>query len=84
MSKCPHCQESAQQVKCGHTAAGTQLYKCKLCNRKYTPIAKVHGYSRELRHIARHLRATGYSYREAARALGVSHASIINWLKVQL
>jgi transposase-like protein len=81
MIRCPHCHQANQQVKCGRTAAGSQLYKCKLCHRKYTPVAKVHGYPSGVRRKARRLIATGYSLRQTARTLGVSHASIINWLK---
>ena len=34
---CPHCQNDTNQSKAGKTRTGSQRYKCKPCNRFYTP-----------------------------------------------
>ena len=80
MKQCPHCQSRDNQVKDGHTAAGSQVYKCKLCNRKYTPEPKARGHSRQTRQQAIRLALDGNSQRQAARHVGVSPGSVANWL----
>ncbi len=47
--QCPHCQRTENQVKNGKTVAGSQVYKCKACNRKYTPQPKAKGHDLETR-----------------------------------
>ena len=81
MMKCPHCTDEKSQVKNGKTASGSQLYKCKLCNRKYTPEPKYHGYARAKREQAIRLVLDGNSQRQAARHVGVSHGTVANWFK---
>ncbi len=81
MRQCPHCQRTDQQVKCGKTAAGSQLYLCKVCQRKYTPFPKSRRYPLSVRHEALALITKGYSQRQAARQLGISHVVIGNWFK---
>ena len=81
MIKCPHCENEAQQVKAGKTSSGSQRYKCKLCNRRYTPNPKPQGYSDEMRQQAVKLYVDGMNYRRIARHLGVDHKSVINWVK---
>jgi transposase-like protein len=79
--KCPHCQNEADQVKAGKTYSGSQRYKCKLCNRVYTPEPKQQGYEDAIRHQAVKLYVDGMNYRRIARHLGVDHKSVINWVK---
>ncbi len=79
--KCPHCQNEADQVKAGKTNSGSQRYKCKLCNRVYTPEPKQQGYEDAIRHQAVKLYVDGMNYRRIARHLGVDHKSVINWVK---
>ena len=81
MMKCPHCEDSKAQVKNGKTSSGSQLYKCKNCNRKYTPEAKQHGYDKAKREQAIRLVLDGNSQRQAARHAGVSHGTVANWFK---
>ncbi len=81
MMNCPHCEESKNQVKNGKTSAGSQLYKCKNCNRKYTPDPKQHGYSKSTREQAIRLILDGNSQRQAARHVGVSHGTVVNWFR---
>lgn len=81
MNQCPHCQRTDQQVKNGKTAAGSQVWKCKVCKRKYTPEPQRTGHSLAKRQQALRLVLDGNSQRQAARHAGVSHGSVANWLK---
>lgn len=81
MKQCPHCQRTEDQVKNGKTAAGSQVYKCKICKRKYTLEPKINGYSHEKREQALRLVLDGNSQRQAARHAGVSHGTVANWFK---
>jgi transposase-like protein len=84
MKQCPRCSSSEKQVKNGHTAAGSQLYKCKNCGRKYTPSPQAIGYDLAIRERAIRLTLDGNSQRQAARHVGVSHGTLANWLKAYL
>ena len=81
MMKCPHCSDEKQQVKNGKTSCGSQLYKCKICSRKYTPEPKDHGYGKAKREQAIRLVLDGNSQRQAARHAGVSHGTVANWMR---
>jgi transposase-like protein len=81
MNECPHCQRTDRQVKNGKTAAGSQVIKCKVCNRKYTPAPKRNGHQMAKREQVLRLVLDGNSQRQAARHAGVSHGSVANWLK---
>ena len=81
MSNCPHCQTEDKQVKNGKTKAGSQVYLCKLCGRKYTPEPQARGHKLETRQMAIRLVLDGNSQRQAARHLGIAPQSVANWLK---
>ena len=81
MHQCPHCQRTEQQVKNGKTVAGSQVYKCKACQRKYVPTPQPVGHSQAIRQQAIRLVLDGHSQRQAARHLGVAPQSVANWLK---
>jgi insertion element IS1 protein InsB len=81
MKKCPHCERTEQQVKIGHNASGSQRYLCKVCRRKYTPVASPQVYSEAVRAEAVRLYVDGMNQRRIARTLGVSHQSVANWIK---
>ena len=81
MSTCPHCQHSHLQVKDGLTRAGSQRFRCRLCNRRYTPTPKPRGASDTLRATAIRMHVDGLSFRSIARHLDVHHQTVINWLK---
>lgn len=84
MNKCPHCQNTTDQVKAGFTGAGSQMYKCKPCNRRYTPVPAEPGYPHEVRQQAVRLYLEGMNYRRVARILQVSHVSVMNWVKAHV
>lgn len=81
MKQCPHCQRTDNQVKNGKTSIGSQLYKCKACDRKYTPKPKTNGYDIETRQRAIRLVLDGNSQRQAARHAGVSHGTVAIWFR---
>lgn len=81
MNQCPHCHRTDSQVKNGKTVAGSQVFKCKACNRKYVPQPQPNGHPISLRQQAIRLVLDGNSQRQAARHLGVAPQSVANWLK---
>lgn len=80
MNECPYCQATENQIKAGLTAAGSQRFRCKLCQRRYTPDSKERGYPEALRRQAARLYADGMNFRRIARQLGVHHQTVINWI----
>jgi transposase-like protein len=80
MNQCPHCQRSEQQVKVGFNESGSQRYLCQVCQRKYTPVPKVQGYSLATRQAALRLYADGMNLRRIARTLKVTHPTVANWV----
>lgn len=81
MRQCQHCERTDKQVKNGRTRAGSQVFKCKVCNRKYVPDPKSIGYERTVQQQAIRLVLDGNSQRQAARQVGVSHGTVANWFK---
>src|ERR1044072_6814706 len=80
MIHCPHCSSSAQQTKSGHTRTGGQRYRCKECQRIYTPEPKPLGYPEETKREAVRLYLEGTKFRRTGRVLGVNHQSVVNWV----
>ena len=76
---CPNCGSNSY-VKSG-VVKERQRYKCKKCNYYFT-VNKV-GKKIDSYYVnkALQLYLEGLSYREIERVLGVSHVSIINWVK---
>jgi transposase-like protein len=70
-----------KQVKNGKTVAGSQVYRCQVCRRKYVPAPKTLGHTLATRQQAIRLVLDGHSQRQAARHLGVAPQSVANWLK---
>jgi transposase-like protein len=79
ISECPNCK-SARYIKSG-IINNRQRYKCKECHYFFT-VNKV-GKKIDEYYVnkALQLYLEGLSYREIERILGVSHVSIINWVK---
>lgn len=78
--KCPYCQTEENQIKAGFNRSGSQRYRCKNCNRRYTPEPKPHGYPEAVRLQAVRLYVDGMNLRRIARTLGVNHQSVANWV----
>ena len=83
MNECPHCHQTENQVKSGKSKYGSQRYKCKLCERVYTPEPKQQGYPNELRHQALKLYVDGMSLRRIGRHLGIDHKTVGHWVKAR-
>lgn len=77
---CPRCGSSEKQNKDGFTPAGSQRYRCKLCQTRYTPEPKEQGYDEDVRLQALTLYLEGLSLREISRLLSVNHQSVANWI----
>ena len=81
MIKCPHCQNTEQQVKIGFTPSGSQRYLCKACRHKYTPKPKTQGYSEAIKRAVVQQAVDGGNYRRIGRMFGVDHQTVANWVK---
>ncbi len=79
MKICPNCQ-SKDNIKSG-IINQRQRYKCKDCNYYFT-VNKT-GKSIDNYYVNKSLQLylEGLSYREIERLLGVSHVSVMNWVK---
>ncbi|ARK12371.1 IS1 family transposase [Fibrella sp. ES10-3-2-2] len=77
--KCPKCQ-STTAVRNG-IIAGRQRFRCKQCTYNFT-VDKV-GRSTSTYYVVKALQLylEGISLREIERLLGVSHVSVMNWIK---
>jgi transposase-like protein len=79
--QCPKCQKTNRQIRDGHTASGSQRYRCRYCGCRYTPAPKEHGYSDEIRLQAVRMYLEGMSLRAIGRVLRVNHQSAANWIR---
>lgn len=77
--ECPFCRHADRQVKAG-LRDGVQRYRCRHCNRRYSPAPKHRGIATDVRQQALELHATGLSAREIGRRLGLKPRSIGNWV----
>lgn len=77
---CPQCHGRGQQIKDGHTPAGSQRMRCKNCGCRYTPHPKEKGYDEEIRLQALTLFLEGLSLRNISTVLAVNHQSVANWV----
>ena len=79
IDSCPNCG-SNQYVKSG-IIKERQRYKCKKCNYFFTVNKLGKQIDSYYVNKALQLYLEGLSYREIERILGISHVSIINWVK---
>ncbi len=77
--KCPKCS-STEVNKNGH-CRGKQNYRCKSCGRQFLESHSTKGYSDDARQICLKMVRAGLGFRAIGRATGVSHNTIINWVK---
>lgn len=79
IQKCPKCSSEAF-TKAG-VIGSRQRYKCRSCNYHFT-VSK-DGKSTDIQVVKRALQLylEGMSYREIESVLGVSHVSVMNWVK---
>lgn len=79
--KCPKCSATVKQYKIGTTSAGSQRYRCFVCQCKYTPDKKQRGYDLALRRRAVQYYIDGMNLRRIGRQLGVHHRTVSDWVK---
>ncbi|BAS58275.1 IS1 family transposase [Leptolyngbya boryana CZ1] len=77
--KCPSCG-STQINKNGH-CRGKQNYRCKSCGRQFVAARSTKGYSDDAKQICLKMYRDGIGFRAIERTTGVSHNTIINWVK---
>jgi transposase-like protein len=77
--KCPKCQ--GEEVAKSGIISGRQRYKCKNCGYHFS-VSKL-GKSIDKYYVIKALQLylEGISLREIERILGVSHVSVLNWVK---
>jgi transposase-like protein len=78
---CPKCGQPTRQLKVGQNPSGSQRYRCRHCQRKYTPQPRQQGYAEPVRQQALRLYVDGLSLRRIARHLGVVHQTVANWVR---
>ena len=79
--KCPKCGAIEKQNKIGKTVAGSQRYRCFVCQHKYTPQKKARGYDFALRRQAVQLYVDGMNLRRIGRHLGITHRTVARWVE---
>ena len=76
---CPGCQ--SDRVAKNGRQKGKQRYVCRECGRQFVDRYVERGYPLEIRHKCLDLHRSGVSFREIERSTGVSHNTVINWVK---
>lgn len=79
MERCPNCQ-SDKIIKSG-VIKDRQRYKCKSCNYYFTVNKLGKKIDDYYVNKALQLYLEGLTYREIERILGISHVSVMNWVK---
>jgi AcrR family transcriptional regulator/transposase-like protein len=76
---CPDCQ--SDRVAKNGRQQGKQRYICRGCGRQFVDRYTERGYPLEIRQKCLDLHQAGVSFREIERSTGVSHNTVINWVK---
>ena len=76
---CPDCQ--SDRVAKNGRQQGKQRYVCRGCGRQFVDRYIERGYPLEIRQKCLDLHRAGVSFREIERSTGVSHNTVINWVK---
>jgi transposase-like protein/AcrR family transcriptional regulator len=76
---CPDCQ--SDRVAKNGKQQGKQRYVCRGCGRQFVDRYTERGYPLEIRQKCLVLHQAGVSFREIERTTGVSHNTVINWVK---
>jgi AcrR family transcriptional regulator len=76
---CPDCQ--SDRVAKNGRQQGKQRYVCRGCGRQFVDCYVERGYPLEIRQKCLDLHEQGISFREIERSTGVSHNTVINWVK---
>jgi transposase-like protein len=79
--ECPRCKQTSNQIKAGKNNSGSQRWRCKNCERHYTPEPYPNGYSKDKKIFALRLYLEGNTLRGIGRLLGIHHQTVANWLE---
>ena len=79
--RCKNCKREDKQIKSGKIRAGSQIYKCKHCNKKYTPNPKERMYSKEIKKQAIKIYYAGVSGRSVGKIFNMNKSNVVNWIK---
>ncbi len=77
--KCFYCQST--HISKNGKRRGKQNYKCKKCDRQFVESYSPKGYATEMKEYCLNLHSNGMGFRAIERETGVSHNTVINWLK---
>lgn len=76
---CPH-DRNHKVVKNGHRQ-GKQSYLCRECRRQFRENPQPPGYTAEVKDLCVKMSLNGMGFRGIERVTGISHNSIINWVR---
>lgn len=76
---CPKCNCN-DKIKNG-LINGVQRYRCKCCGCNYTVSNKILSEKKARQQLAFSLHSEGHSFHAISRILGVSHVSVMNWVR---
>lgn len=79
LMNCPHCQ-SSKVVKNGRRQ-GKQSYLCRHCNRQFRDNPHPQSYCPEVKDLCIKMSLNGMGFRAIERVTGISHNSVINWVR---
>jgi transposase-like protein len=77
--ECPKCG-SKYIRKNGHRQS-KQNYLCKNCGRQFVEFYSQRGYSSDVKQICLKMYRSGTGFREIERLTGISHNTVIHWVK---
>jgi len=80
--KCLRCKQTTRQIKAGKNNSGSQRWRCKDCQKNYTPKPNPKGYRQEIKTLAFRLYMEGNTLRGIGRILKIHHQTVTNWLAV--
>jgi transposase-like protein len=76
---CPDCQST--KINKNGLKRGKQNHICLACRRQFIDIYSNRGYPQEVKKHCLHLYLEGKGFRRIERLTGVSHNTVINWVK---
>ena len=79
---CPNCQ--SDRVAKNGKQQNKQRYICRGCGRQFVDRYVERGYPLEIRQKCLDLHRAGVSFREIERSTGVSHNTVINWVRIKI
>jgi len=75
----PNCQST--NINKNGIKPGKQNHICKDCGRQFIDVYTVKGYDAEVKKKCLHLYVEGNGFRRIERLTGISHNTVINWVK---